>query len=341
MSQVSNRERVTHKRSIPTMMTAITYADYGGPEVLVAGARSTPPPSSGGVLIRVHCASVNPVDARLRKGEMRGLLPGGFPRVPGFDVAGEVVAVGPRSHRQVGDRVLAFLDNFYGGGCAEYAACGDQATAVLPDSMSYKHAAALPLAGCTALQSLRDHGKMKPGSHVLINGASGGVGAFAVQIAVAWGARVDAVASGENEEFCRSLGARNFFDYRQTKFTDSDRRWDLIFDAAGKTNFHECRGVLTREGRYVSTEPNFSGLLTAVLTFPFAKQGRVMLAKPRQADLATLVDLHVSGKLNVYIDSLMDLSQAATAHRRIEAGVERGKIVLRNDLAGKCPPPLG
>ena len=311
-------------------MRAIVYHDYGDPAVLQMTELPTPERKSGEVLIEVHASSVNPIDYRLRSGQLKGLLPGGFPRIPGYDVAGVVAAIDDDSDcgLRVGDRVMAFLDSLRGGAMAEYAVCGTDVTTKIPDSMSFEDAAAIPLAGTTALQSLRDHGKIKLGQHVLINGASGGVGAFAVQIAKSYDCHADAVASGDNRDFCLQLGADHFYDYEQTDFKDSKERWDLVFDAAGKSGYLDARSVLLEGGRFVSTEPDLKGMLMTVLTWPLDKSGTVMLAKPSAEDLQTLIKLHTSGKLQITIDRRFPLSEAAAAHRRVEEGVDRGKVVL-------------
>ena len=151
---------------------------------------------------------------------------------------------------------------------------------------------------------------------------------FAVQIAKSMGCHVDAVASGDNEEFCRSRGADHFYDYKKVDFTDSSERWDLIFDAAGKSGYWESRSVLSDHGRYVSTEPDVKRILMTVLTWLLSKSGTVMLAKPKADDLRELIKLHESGHLQVTIDSRYPLAQAAAAHRRVASGVDRGKVVV-------------
>jgi NADPH:quinone reductase-like Zn-dependent oxidoreductase len=315
----------------PNQMNAMVYDDYGAVDVLHAATRPLPKRDADEVLIEVHASSVNPIDYRLRSGEMKGLLPGGFPRIPGYDVAGVVVESEMDSPFRVGDRVMAFLDSVRGGACADYAVCGIGSVAKLPTQMTMEVAAAIPLAGTTALQSLRDHGKMKPGDRVLINGASGGVGMFAVQIAKANDCHVDAVASGDNREYCMSLGADHFYDYEKTDFSSSEERWDIVFDASGKSSYWESRPVMNEGGRYVSTEPDVKGMLMKVITWPLSKSGTVMLAKPTAADLRELIRLYELGKLKVTIDSRFPMRDVAKAHDRVKHGVDRGKVVLFND----------
>ncbi len=306
----------------------MVYDDYGPPEVLHAATLDVPRRLPGELLIQVAASSINPIDCRMRSGELKGLLPGGFPRVPGYDVAGIVVDAGDEATFAVGDRVLAFLSHARGGACAEFALNDISSTCHLPDEVPFDVAAAMPLAGTTALQSLRDHGRMQPGDRVLVNGASGGVGMFAVQIAKAYGCHVDAVAGGEHQSFCESLGADRFFDYHQTDFTKLDERWDVIFDAAGKASYWDARSVMADHSRYVTTEPDVAGILISLLTWPLSKSGTAMLAKPSADDLNELIRLYQAGQLKVTIEQRYPMSEVAEAHRHLERGVEHGKIVL-------------
>ena len=317
-------------RTKQALMKAIVYDDYGNAGVLRQTHIPVPDRAGGEIMIAVRASSVNPIDYRLRSGEMKGLLPGGFPRVPGYDVAGVVAQADSDCDFKVGDRVMAFLDTVRGGACADFAVCSADVAAKLPDDMPYEQAAAIPLAGTTALQSLRDHGGIQSGQRVLINGASGGVGAFAIQIAKSYDCHVDAIASDEDRAFCMSLGGDHFYDYDATDFTELDERWNIIFDAAGKSGYWESRHVLLDGGRYVSTEPNVKGMLMTILTYPLSKSGKVMLAQPSGDDLSTLIGLYNLGKLIVTIDSTYPMFEAASAHRRVETGVDRGKVVLVN-----------
>lgn len=310
-------------------MRAIAYRDYGGPDVLQLHQRPVPQAASSQVLIRVAAAGINPIDCRTRQGELRWLLPGGFPRVPGFDVAGTVEQAEPRTGLAVGERVIAFLDGLYGGGYAEFAVCAADAVTPLPDSVDMLHAAGLPLAGSTALQSLRDIGGIRQGDFVLINGASGGVGSFAIQIAKAYGATVTAVCSAKHHDFVRELGADEVLDYADTDYSKLNRQWNIVFDAAGKSSYRAARHVLARGGRFISTEPSLAGIGMSLATSLLSKKGRVMLARPRSKDLRELVRLVTSGKLAMHLDEVFPLDQAAAAHRRIEAGGVRGKLVLQ------------
>jgi NADPH:quinone reductase-like Zn-dependent oxidoreductase len=330
MSQNTMHENRLDSKPVGLAMRAVEYDQYGDAEVLHMADHPVPQRLRGQLMIQVLASSVNPIDYRFRRGDMKVLIPFGFPRIPGYDVAGIVVETDSDSSFVVGDRVMAFLDHTRGGAFADYAVCSDSVAARIPDSMSMQEAAAIPLAGTTALQSLRDHGKIKSGQTVLVNGASGGVGIFAVQIAKHYGCHVDAIASGSNREFCLSLGADHFYDYAQDDFTKSNERWDIVFDVAGKAHYLQARAVLKEGGHFVSTEPSIKGLLMTILTWPLSKSGQVMLADPSGDDLRELIRLYELGKLNVTIDSTFPFEQAAQAHRRVEEGVDRGKVVLIN-----------
>lgn len=313
-------------------MRAVEYDHYGGVDVLQVADHPVPQRLPGQIMIEVLASSVNPIDYRFRRGDMKGFIPFGFPRVPGYDVAGVVVDTDTDSDSEssfeVGDRVMAFLDHTRGGALADYAVCAVSVAARIPESMSMTDAAAIPLAGTTALQSLRDHGKIKSGQSVLINGASGGVGMFAVQIAKSYGCHVDAIASNHNREFCLSLGADHFYDYEKDDFTKSEERWDIVFDVSGKAHYLQARAVLKEGGHFISTEPSVKGMLMSILTWPLSKSGQIMLANPSGDDLRELIRLYESGKLKVTIDSTFPFAKAAEAHRRVESGVDHGKVVL-------------
>ena len=295
-------------------MKAVTFNEYGSPRVLKLSQINRPDPDKHEILIQVAAAGVNPIDARLRQGEMKWLLPGGFPRVPGYDVAGIVKVSDPASDFEPGDRVLAFLNNIYGGAYAEYAGCSAHCVVKIPDALSFTQASAIPLAGSTALQSLRDFG------------------AFAVQIAVAYGAEVTAVASTRHEDFVRSLGASHFIDYKREDFTDSSQKWEIIFDVAGKRSYSQVKDSLARTGQYVTTEPSFRGLAISVLTWPQSEQSHVMLAHPKKEDLTELVRLWSEKQLIVTLADTISFSDAVKAHQMIEEGGFCGKLVLKPNL---------
>lgn len=311
-------------------MRAVIYDRYGPPSVLRMADRPVPRCTADQVLIRVAAASVNPIDWRIRQGEARYLIPFGFPRIPGYDVAGEIVEASSTSGLNPGDRVIAFLDNWRGGACAEYAACGPNVVAKIPAELSLEDAAALPLAGTTALQCLRDHGRLKAGEHVVVTGATGGVGSYAIQLAVAMGAHVTGIGSEHHRELAVSLGAHAFVDYRQPEYLKSVEPCDLFLDAAGKTSVLGMQSCLKRQGRMVSTEPSpkLIGLSLVTWALP-VRRVRTMWAQPNAGDLTTLVNYWQAGELRVLRNETFPLAQAAAAHEHGEGHRGVGKIVLQ------------
>jgi len=297
------------------------------------------------VLIEVRAAGVNPVDWRIRHGEIRPLSLLMPRRVPGRDVAGVVVEVGDEVRGfEVGDRVFAMLDGVSGGGYAEYAVVGEGATAKMPENLSFEEAAAVPLAALTAVQAIRDALRevVRNAPHacdtgelarrkVLVNGASGGVGTFAVQFAKISGAAVTAVCSAESAALIRELGADHVVDYEKEDFTWHGEWYDVIFDVVGSGTFGACKRALRPAGVYVTTEPGPRNFLSQVVTIPAQRKARVVLVKPSGEDLSLLKQLFEAGRLRVVLDSVYPLEEAAEAHAHGETGHAQGKIVLRVD----------
>jgi NADPH:quinone reductase-like Zn-dependent oxidoreductase len=312
-------------------MQAVTIDEYGPAENL--HFRELPRPTCGEnqVLLRVRAAGVNPIDWRIRKGSLRMLLPARFPLVLGFDVAGEIVEVGQQAKHKgwrVGDEVFSFLDNRHGGGYAEFAVAGADVLARKPPSVSFTDAAAVPLAASTALQALRDHGKLQVGHDLLVNGASGGVGSLAVQIGKAMSANVTGVCSESNLDFIRQLGADQAVDYHREDFTDQSHRYDTILDAVAKSSYWKCRRVLKPHGGYITTVPSIGGVTFQCLNLLLSRRCRIILARPRGEDLQQIAQMMADGKLRPVVQDVYPLKEAATAHRVSEAGHVRGKLVL-------------
>ncbi len=325
-------------------MKAIAYHEYGSPDVLKCEEIEKPVPKDDEVLIKVRAASVNPLDWRLMKGKPRALRI--MPRLlkmpigrPGVDVAGEVEAVG-RNVKQFkpGDAVFGGCR----GGFAEYATTREKSIVTKPNSVTFEQAASIYVAGLTALQGLRDKGKLQPGQKVLVNGAAGGVGTFAVQIAKSFGADVTGVCSTRNIDMVRSIGAEKTIDYTQQNFTTSDQRYDLILECVGNHSFSECRRVLNPTGRFVMVggphEMSVISLLALMikplLLSLFVSQKAVMfIAKSSQDDLTLLGELIATGKLKPVIGGRYSLSNARDAVRRVEEGHARGKVIITLDGA--------
>ena len=311
-------------------MRAAVLRQYGAAEVLHVEEIPRPDPKPGQVLIRVRAAGLNPIDWRTRNGSLRFVLPGTWPLVLGYDISGEVVqSAADASPLRPGDEVFCMADTRFGGGYAEYAAVGAAVVVTKPASLSHAEAAAVPLAAMTALQALRDHGRLASGGRVLINGASGGVGTFAVQVAKLLGGEVTAVTSGKNGELVRQLGADHVIDYTQTDITRQDPQYDVVLDAISKTSYWACRRILKPHGRFVILLPTPPHLLNQALTWIGAgRQSRTFMVQARAGDLRWLKERIEAGRLRPVIDTVFPLDQAAEAHRRSEAGHVRGKLIL-------------
>ena len=311
-------------------MKAVFTNQYGSTQVLQYGDIETPSINRDQLLVKVYASSVNPVDWKIRAGQLQFLTGYKFPMVLGFDVSGEVVAVGESVTRfQTGDKVYAYLDSLPGGAYAEYAAVSEGVACFKPDNMSYEQAAAVPLAATTALQALRDLGQILPGHKVLINGASGGVGSFAVQIAKALKAEVTAVCSTQNVELVKSLGGDCVIDYTVQDFTKDTSVYDIIFDAVGKQSFSGCQNILKPNGVYVTTLPDPDSVVQSFLTFLLpGKKSKLVVAQSRGQDLAYLKELIEGGKIRSVIDRTYSLEELAVAHAESEQGHVVGKLVI-------------
>ena len=320
-------------------MQAIRYQCYGSPDVVEFAAVERPEPAAGQVLVKVRAASVNPLDWHYMRGSpyfMRLMSGIGTPADTrlGVDFAGTVVAVGESVTRyKPGDEVFGGVN----GAFAEYALVRESgAIALKPGNVSFEEAASVPIAAITALQALRDKGQLKAGQKVLINGASGGVGTFAVQIAKALGAEVTGVCSTRNVEMVRSIGADHVFDYKKENYTESERRYDLIVDMVGNHSVRENLGVLEPNGTLVVVgggkgdwvEP-LKGPLQVLLLSPFVDQEiALILARLDSGDLELLAGLMEKGDVKPVIDRRYTLGQVPEALRYSESGRARGKIII-------------
>ena len=338
-------------------MKAIVCYTYGSPDVLQLAEIEKPVPGDNEVLIKVRAASVNPLDL----GELKG-VPFLFqiifglrkptvaePSRPGVDVAGEVEAVGAKvTHFKAGDEVFGACISdpqasgakawvHHQGSFAEYVCAAESMLAIKPDNVTFEQAASVPVAAFTALQGLRDKGHVQPGHKVLVNGASGGVGTFAVQIAKAFGAEVTGICSTRNAEMVRSIGADRVIDYTQDDFTKREDRYDLIFDCAGNHSLSACRRVLKPSGKCIMVGDMtgrdaggiVSRLMTALVLSSVSSQKFVtFLAKPKQTDLTFMRDLMQAGKVKPVIDRCYRLTDVPQAIRYLAEKHARGKVVI-------------
>jgi NADPH:quinone reductase-like Zn-dependent oxidoreductase len=313
-------------------MRAMIYRSYGGPEALESVDLPRPSPGPGQALVRVIASSVNPVDWKLASGSLRLFMPITLPFVPGFDLAGDIVELGPGvPDYRVGDRVHARIATNGGSGAsAEFALVGLDVMAKAPDGMDPAEAAGLPLAGLTALQGLRDQAGLRlegASGRVLVVGASGGVGHIAVQIARAAGAEVVGVCSKRNLDFVSSLGAHAVIDYNAPDPYAGQARFDIVFDCIGPTPFRWLRR-LARGGRYVTPMPGPGVFLRSFLNPVTSKQVRAVMLRSSASDLGILDRLVDAGKLRVAIDSRYALADLRSAWERSRSGRTVGKIVI-------------
>lgn len=340
-------------------MRAIVRDRFGSPDVLELRAIDKPTVESDAVLVRVHAASVNPFDWYQTTGRPYVARPAYGLRSPrtnrlGIDFAGTVEQVGRGVDRfRPGDEVFGAQS----GAFADYVCASATRIAPKPGRLTFEQAAAMPIAAITALQAVRDKGTVEPGQRVLINGAAGGVGTFAVQIAKAFGAEVTGVCSTQNAALVRSIGADHVVDYTSEDFTRTDRRFDALIDNVGNRSFADCRRVLAADATLVIV----GGPKTNRVFGPLAHVTKTRLASARKSqrvvffiaeistdDLAVLGELVEAGKLTSVIDRRYELSQTSDALRYLAEGHARGKVVITIDAAsaadpptaGSAPPPL-
>jgi NADPH:quinone reductase-like Zn-dependent oxidoreductase len=316
-------------------MRAIAQDRYGGPEVLELRDIATPVPSDDEVLVRVHAAGLDRGVWHVMTGLpylTRVVVPTMGLRRPkaavrGMDLAGRVEAVGREVTRfRPGDAVFGWTE---GGSYAEYATVPEDHLVAMPANLGFEQAAAVPISGLAALQAVRDVGEVKAGQRVLVIGAAGGVGSFAVQLAKAFGAQVTGVGSTAQLELIRSVGADEAVDYTRDDVTDGSRHWDVVLDTAGHRSLSRLRRALTPDGPLVIVGSEVQGRLRAVAWSRFVGQRLRMLAStPRQDDLQTLAGLLEAGKVTPLIDRAYPLAETAEAIRHLLAGNGRGKLVI-------------
>ena len=314
-------------------MKAIIYTKYGSPDVLELREIEKPAPKDDEVLVKIYAAATNPLDWHKMRADPfitrfgDGLLKPKNPRL-GADIAGVVEAVGRNvTHLQPGDAIFGEIGV---GGFAEYVCVPEKSLVPKPTNLSFTEAASVPVAALTALQGLRDTGEIQPGQKVLINGASGGVGTFAVQMAKAFGGEVTGVCSTRNVDLVRSIGAEHVIDYTQTDFTRTGQQYDLIFDAVGNYSVGSLRRALTPQG--IGAVAGFTSLAGALQVLLLGSRGQqkisMFLAQPNQDDLLVIKDLLETDKITPVIDRTYPLAQTADAIRYLETSRARGKVVI-------------
>ncbi|KAA0895482.1 NADP-dependent oxidoreductase [Oryzomonas rubra] len=307
-------------------MKAVRIHAYGGPEALVYEDAPLPQPGKDEILVRVHAAAVNPVDWKIREGHLKGMLDSRLPLIMGWDVSGTVEAVGPEVVRfKVGDEVFSRPDIARDGAYAEFIVIRENEAAFKPQSIDHLHAAAIPLAGLTACKSLFAAAKLSAGQTILIHGAAGGVGTYAVQLAKWKGAHVIATASERNHDYLRELGADEVIAYQNVRFEDKVRDVDVVFDTIGGE-------TQTRSWNVVKQ----GGVLVSIVSPPSQEEAvahgvrpEFVFIQPDAAELSALAKLVDSGKLRVMVEAVLPLAEARRAQELSQNGHTRGKIVLK------------
>ncbi len=304
-------------------MRAVVINKYGGNDAVEIREMPQPVPAAGEVLIRVRAASVNPIDWKVRQGMLRERLGDKFPIPLGRECSGEVVETGGKIARfRKGDEVIAVLSIISMGSFAEYVSAPEQSVFQKPKNISFEEAATIPIAGLTALRSLRDAGRIKNGMKVAIIGAAGGVGHFAIQIAKIFGAEVTAITQARNTDFVRSLGADKVRDYTKEDFTEGREKYDIIFDAVAKRSFAECKKALSQNGIYITT------LSISGPTEEEDKRARVVSGAPTREDMQWMKERIEEDRIKIAVNKVFPLALAGDALAESESEQVSGKLVL-------------
>ncbi len=311
-------------------MKTIQFDQYGDAEVLKFRETDLPYLTEDMLLIKVHASSVNPVEYKIRSGELKFIAGFRFPKTLGSDFAGEVVYAGKNlTGYQAYDKVYGMLPALPGGAYADYVSAKPDHVAAKPTTHSYEEAAGIPLAGLTALQGLRDEGEIRQGQRVLINGASGGVGTYGIQIAKAYDTEVTAVCSTRHVDLVRDLGADDVINYEREDLLYTRKTYDLIFDVAGTLAYADAKHLLRPQGIFVTSQPGALMLAQSLYTRAVeSRKLRIVLVRPDHLDLHFLKGLAESGRLRTIVDSVYPLEEVARAHAHAEEGHLQGKVIL-------------
>lgn len=310
-------------------MKAVFYNKYGSPDVLEVGELEKPKINKAEILVQAYASSVNPVDWKIRMGGLKILTGNKFPKGLGGDIAGKVVEVGEKVTRfAVGDEVYGKISGFKGNTYAEYVIAKPKDLSKKPINLNFNEAATVPLAALTAYQALVNRGELTKGSKVLINGCSGGVGHFGVQIAKALGADVTGVCSTKNVALAKKLGADKVIDYTKENVTDKKEKYDLFFDAVANQSYGKIKPILNKNGRYVTTLPSVGVILNYITGLFSSKKARMINVKSNSQDLQLITEMIENGKVKPLIDKIYSLEDVREAHRYSETGRVVGKLAL-------------
>ena len=310
-------------------MKAVFYNKYGSPDVLEIGELDKPKITENEILIQAYASSVNPVDWKIRNGSMKIFTGKKFPKGLGGDIAGKIVEIGVKVTRfAVGDYVYGKISGFKGNTYAEYVVAKPEDLAQKPATLNFNEAATVPLAALTAYQALVNHGELKKSSKVLINGCSGGVGHFAVQIAKAIGADVTGVCSTKNVALAKELGADRVIDYTKENVTDNKEKYDIFFDVVANQLYGKIKPILNKNGKYVTTLPSVGVILNFITRLFSSKKASIINVKSNSQDLQLITEMIENGKVKPIIDKIYPLEDVREAHRYSETGRVIGKLAL-------------
>ena len=313
-------------------MKAVEYDRYGSATELALRDVPRPIPGPGELLVRVRAAALNPKDVIVRSGKFRLLSGRGFPKRVGFDWSGEIAELGAGvTGVTIGAAYYGMLDGYQGGACAEYVTVRPADCSPKPSRLDHALAATAPLAASTALQALRDVARLEPGMRVLVNGASGGVGVFAIQIARLLGATVTSTSGAANLELCRKLGAEMALDYRASDPLTGAERFDVVFDVFGNRTLRDARRVLTERGVFVKTVPKARDLFDVIRTRFSRSRAHLVVVRPRARDLELIARWLDEGKVIPVVDKVYPLDRIRDAETHVETKHTRGKVVVTID----------
>ncbi len=313
----------------------IQVKQYGGPEVLQIADVEKPQLDHWEVLVRVQYASANPKDVLLRNGKLKAYLSIAFPLTLGQDCSGIVEDVGKKVKEfKKGDRVFGMTNRHNNGTFSELVKFTPNEICLMPGNLSFAEAASVPLTAQTALQALKDIARLQPGQRVCINGASGGVGIFAVQIAKIIGANVTAVSSEANKDLCLRLGADRHIDYQGFSFAQWQENFDVFFDVFGNQSWRKTRHLLAGKGWYITTVPNARNIGDTLLSYVRLRKSRLVVVESHAEDLAQIKEWLENGRLQTIIEATYPMERLAEAHRRLETKRTVGKIVI--NVAGNA-----
>lgn len=302
--------------------------NFGGLEVIKLVDAKIPKAGKGEVLVKVKAAGLNPKDVLIRKGKFKRLTGKKTPQSIGFDFSG-IIEEPNKSNYKIGESVFGMINGWQGRCCAEYVNVSVNELETMPQQLTYEEAAGISLAGQTALQAIRDIGKLKERQNICINGASGGVGSIAIQIAKELGGIVTTVSSTKNTKFCKSLGADTCLSYTETNILESNQKFDVFFDVFGNLSFNKTKNLLGTKGRYVTTVPKPEIFKEQIWNVFRSKKAKMIVVKSKKDDLNWLSEKISTGKITPVIDKVYSFDKIRDAQKHIESKRAIGKIILK------------